>query len=492
MIGLPKDIDWPKFTLEYRLLEQGQPYANFADTWQTDIDNAISKYPRIYLQLPRGHDKTERFAWWSLLWLNTTHAHRGYACGVDRDNAKLFRDASKKIRALHPSLFANIEVEKHVVYSKDTGSYIETISSDANSAYGLNFDLLIVNDFHAWPDKDFWEVLWTACEKKPNIRVWMESNALTLGTESFQWIAQFRDDFIRKIGVDGWKQETGEREWWHYIPDRFLAKWQEHALKNWETTLHPSTYRRLIQNQDCSDSESYVTPEQVEAVTTLSGPSNTLYSPGGRVVTAIDLGLKKDATAIASVQLMKDVNKKVNLKLLCLEVFTGTIDDPVLLTDVEQEVNRQRKLYSSQVIADPWNLQTLIQKYSWINEWTFSSQHVQQLTHHLYRVISDKQIELYPDAGLARHSDNKEWTLQKELIQAVLKQTSYGQRVDHRAGGYSDRLIAVGMCCHHLLAESGPPLLVERKKERKWQPQELLGSQVIDGWADTKGKLLRL
>ena len=36
---------------------------------------------------------------------------------------------------------------------------------------------------------------------------------------------------------------------------------------------------------------------------------------------------------------------------------------------------------------------------------------------------------------------------------------SYGTRVDHRAGGFSDRLMALGMACHTLLGGTLPKKL---------------------------------
>src|SRR3990167_8250409 len=117
MQGLQKEIDWVTLTHRSRILDvRGADgnmltYLNTAEPWQLQIDKAITEYPRVYLQLARGHDKTDRYAWWSLLWLESTEGCKGYCCGVDRDNARLFRDSSKKLAALHPDLFSDIVVE---------------------------------------------------------------------------------------------------------------------------------------------------------------------------------------------------------------------------------------------------------------------------------------------------------------------------------------------------------------------------------------------
>lgn len=493
MVGLPTTTDWARFTRENRLLDVGKTYKSIVEPWQTEIDNGIARCPRTYLQLPRGHDKTERYAWWSLLWLETTQACRGYAAGVDRDNAKLFRDAAKKLKALHPHLFNNIEVEKHTVFSKETGSYIETISSDVNSAYGLNFDLLIVNDFHAWDNYEFWEVLWTACEKRPDIRVWMESNALTLGTPGAEWVSRFRK-WVSTAGVRSLVRGTSKPEWFYFNPPKFLATWQAHKLEQWKATLLPSTYRRLIDNQDMSGQESFVTEDQVAAITTLPGPSMGRYAERGAVVTSVDLGLRKDCTAVASVQLLpsekiadpKNPNKFTRapqrVHLLALDVIVGNVDEPVQIDDAEKLAFLHRERYKAHpIICDPWQAIAMVQRHPGIcEEWKYTGGSVAQLTSILYRMIADGNLRIYPEAGRSLMSDGEDWDLQKELTHAVVKPMSYGDRVDHRSGGFADRLMAVGMACHRLLGGVLPRAPVVKVEEKPVQPAWLL--EKLDAW----------
>ena len=486
-----------------RILDDGTPYKERGEDWQFEIDAAISCHERVYLQLARGHDKTDRFAWWSLLWLCSTSAARGYCAGVDRDNAALFRDSSRKLKAIHPELFSAIEVQKNIVLNHETGSYIETISSDADSAYGLNFDLLIINDFHAWPDKTFWEVLWTACFKKPGIRVWMESNALTYGEEDVQWKYEFRK-WVQLEGSALPKEENGGC--WHFFaPPRFLAKWQASGLDQWRKTLHPAQYQRLINNIDTTGECAFVTEEQVKAIILLKGPSDAVQQrenkgeKKGYVVTGCDIGLKKDATAICSVQSLP-VQKGCPPKfhLLALDVLTGSPGDPVLIREVEQLMLLHRFRYKSYpVLFDPWQAAALIQKYSgFVEEWPFTTKHVSELTQLLYRSIADKNLSIYPQAGKAMqgsYGTKEEWTLEREMVQAVIKEMSYGQRIDHQAGGYSDRIMALGMCIHYLSSEASIPRLSAPKPEGnekdKWN-----GGKVIDEWNDAvkPGKAMAL
>lgn len=499
MIGLPKHIDWAKFTRENRVLDNQVPYAQIQEPWQAEIDKGIAEFPRVYLQLARGHDKTDRYSWWSMLWLQTTTASRGYAVGVDRDNAKLFRDSAKKHKALHPELFREIEVEKHVVFSKETGSYIETISSDVQSAYGLNFDLIIVNDFHAWENYEFWEVLWTACRKKPDIRVWMESNALTLGTPGADWVSKFRK-WVRDEGTLR-KDTAGHAEWFYYNPPKFLAGWQKHALDEWKATLIPSTYRRLIENQDSSGDESFLTEEQIDAVTTLKGPVKERATIKGPTVTTLDFGLVKDATCISTLQMLprerREVDGKVvkdppKIHLLAMDVLAGTRDEPVQLDQAEKLAFEHRQRYKSVIYADPWQAKSFIQRYPGIvHEWPITGGSVAQMTRILYRCVADGNLALYPNAGEAMMSDGEVWDLRRELLSAVIKEMSYGSRVDHRSGGFSDRLVTVGMACHVLLNGAIPRQPARKEEDTPATLDAKLNKWVndqVDEWVEQSEK----
>jgi hypothetical protein len=482
--GLPREVDWAQFTKENRILDNEKPYRETGEPWQFEIDQAINDHQRVYLQLARGHDKTDRYAWWSLLWLSTTVASRGYCVGVDADNAALFRDSSKKLCALHPELFRDIDIQKKIVLNKKTGSWIETISSDVDSAYGLNFDLLIVNDFHAWPDKAFWEVLWTACFKKPGIRVWLESNALTYGEEDTTWKYDFRK-WVRDKGVN---IKEGDGKWFFFCPPKFLAGWQSSALNQWKETLHPAQYNRLINNIDTTGEASFVTEEQVNAISTIA-PTPNLSKREGIVATGIDLGIKKDSTAIATVQSVPVLpGRPAQLRLLALDVLSGSSDDPLSFRLIEETYLDHVKRYHSNIhLADPWNAAALIQKHSRLQEWAFTTAHVRELTQILYRVIADKQFLIYPKAGRAIQK-REEWDLQRELVQAVVKEMSYGNRIDHQSGGFSDRIMAVGMCIHYLMSEGNLP----KQKQTSTAHEDSWSKKIIADWDKPQQSILRI
>ena len=110
------------------------------------------------------------------------------------------------------------------------------------------------------------------------------------------------------------------------------------------------------------------------------------------------------------------------------------------------------------MIVDPWNLRKTIQERvgDWpIEEFTFSPAHLMQLTSNVFRHVVGKQIEIFSNAGPAQQGKEL-WNLQRELVTAIIRQMSYGERIDHRKSGYTDRIIALGMALWWLGQNSFP------------------------------------
>jgi hypothetical protein len=168
------------------------------------------------------------------------------------------------------------------------------------------------------------------------------------------------------------------------------------------------------------------------------------------------LGISKAAAAVAAVGRVKGLKPA---RLLDLRVFPGSKISPVQIHDVEECIEDMRANHEAHgVVLDPWNMRKTIQDREavWpIEEFNFSPANLMRLTSDVFRRVVSRQLEIYPDAGPAIQNRDT-WTLQKELQTAVIRQMSYGERIDHRASGYTDRIIAVGMALWWLGKERLP------------------------------------
>jgi hypothetical protein len=151
----------------------------------------------------------------------------------------------------------------------------------------------------------------------------------------------------------------------------------------------------------------------------------------------LDLGLTKDRTAFAIVHVDPDDGQTIVLDEL--QVWAGTRRRPFQIETVERAlVDAKRRYGRLRVSADPWQLKGSIQRLSagkvQIREFVFSAGSVAKLSAVLYELISDASLQVFDDPEL-----------EQEILGLQVIQTASGWRIDHRAGGFSDRAMALGM-----------------------------------------------
>jgi len=425
-------IDWMSFIKNERYLENNIQYRKLAEPWQFAIDQALLSNDKVYVEFPRGHDKTGRLACHALCWLLDGENKIGYAAGVDKDNAKLFRDEMKAQSRRNSKFFGVIEFYNYVVENPKNNNQLVILASDAPSNIGLKFNLLLINDFVDWKDQDFFEVLLSATGKFPGVKIWVESNAGRV-KRGYKW--NFRE----------YARESSQ--WFFRTTKKWLPSW---TAKEWfEEQRHillPATYRRLIGNEWIEDADSFLTIDQVNGITMPYLPYLVKPDPIEFVATGCDLGQTKAAAVVATVGSDKDANKP--FRLLDITVFPGSRDNPPLIRDVESAIESHMKRFQSNaIVIDPWQMRKTIQDHEvdWpIEEYTFTPASVMHLTSEVFRNVVNKHLEIYPSAGPAVQA-NELWDLQRELSDAIIRQMGYGERIDHRRSGYTDRITAVGM-----------------------------------------------
>ncbi|MCX6762177.1 MAG: hypothetical protein NT093_00130, partial [Candidatus Moranbacteria bacterium] len=69
-----------------------------------------------------------------------------------------------------------------------------------------------------------------------------------------------------------------------------------------------------------------------------------------------------------------------------------------------------------------------------IEEFTFTSSTIQKLSQNLYFLFHNGLIRIFPHKQL-----------EEELLNLSAEEKSYGWRIDHKQGGYSDHVISIGM-----------------------------------------------
>jgi hypothetical protein len=307
------------------------------------------------------------------------------------------------------------------------GSRIRVISSDVPSAYGLGGThrrfRLICDELVTWRDERLFEALIGSTGKVADVQSIVLSNAGFGEGQSWQWRV---------------RESARVEEWGRlFAPKGVIASWiTPEWLAQMNVLLPPSAYARVILNEWTTGSGDFVSPEQWARCVDEDLYAQTRGEQGVRYYGGLDLGLTKDRTALAICH-----HSAGQVTLDELMVWQGSRSEPVSITAIEQAVIDAADRYPSlHVLADPWQLKGSLERLRGkvsVDEFVFSPQSVQRLSTTLYQSISAARLRTYPDAELER-----------EVTSLLVVEREGGWRMDHRAGGYSDRAVALAMALH--------------------------------------------
>jgi terminase large subunit-like protein len=423
------------FRREQLVLPNGKRLGEIEEPWQTEGvfkpldakgEDGEPLYKLLYFELPRGHAKTAALAAEALTSAFLDGDIRVYFAAGDQGQARIAFEMLTGFLRRNSELAKSFRVLRDSVEVKATGARIEVLASDAPTVYGLgglSEKLLICCDeLWVWPDRRLFDALFSATAKAQSWRVLVASNA---GFDSTSLAFEVREQC----------RTQADPQFYLFSPDGVQASWiKPKDLETQRRSLPPDVYQRLYENRWTEGASSLITRPELEAcIDPFWRPQ--LEGSGFDYHVGLDLGLTRDRTARAIVHFDRQSNQVV---LDALRVWEGSRSSPVQIAEVERdllEVNQRFR--RSRFRLDPWQLagsQQRLQGKLDISEFKFSGESVRRLSESLLSLIKAKQLKLFPDPELER-----------ELLRLEAKQTSYGWRLDHRAGGYSDRAIAVAI-----------------------------------------------
>jgi hypothetical protein len=439
-----------EFRMQCRVLDDGRLYGEAFEPWQEEfLFVPISQGKNAYIELPRGHDKTGAVAWISIEWLIFGDPEQSIiVAAADKEQAQiLLTDLDAQVRRV-PALQKMLKVKTYEVVFPEKHSRLKVIPADAGSSYGLKPTRLIIEELHAWAGSSAVELkdsLWGSIAKR-RAQVVVITNAGT----GRDWKWQFREAFRAEAGED-------PERWHFYSAPGWVAKFSEKEKRRLELGMHPLSRRRFIENEWLEEAEgAFCTTAQAWDCVVNYDPMAIARPP--LVAQGIDLGLTHDAAVVSVVGMDYDGA----CSLLSMHVFPGSKEDPVLIEAVEEVAKANMASWQPLATAiDPWQAASTIQRIGpalRAEEFTFSTRRLQELTDALWQRVSSTRLRFWPGAGRAVQK-GEDWDLHRELKEAVVKETTYGSRIDHRAGGYSDRLISMGMAIWRLAQETLAPAM---------------------------------
>lgn len=303
------------------------------------------------------------------------------------------------------------------------GSRIRIISSDVASSWGHGGThrrfRVICDELATWKDEDLWSALSSATGKTKNTQTLILSNAGFDRGHSWVW----------KV-----REAARTEPWGHlYSTPGIVASWVTQEWIDQQQVLLPATaFARVILNEWTTGSGDFITEEEWRrCVDERLSPGRPIK--GARYRGGLDLGLVKDRSCLTIVH-----RSGAHIVLDEMTVWQGSRAEPVSITAIELAVISASRRYTTlKISCDPWQLRGSIERLQPrvnIEPFNFSATSVQHLSVALHSAITSQTLKVYPDAELER-----------EVLALRVIESANGWRFDHRAGGYSDRAVALSM-----------------------------------------------
>ncbi len=371
-----------------------------------------------WVELSRGHQKTNAVAAVAIAEALSEHSTEVVCLAADLDQARLVIDAIAGQCFRNPKLGAAFRQGKDEFVVRRNRSTIKVYASDAPSFYGIGVGArrlrIVCDELTQWPTRAMFDAALSTMPKVTDSQMIVITNAGIVGS----WQEEARAAFA----------EAG----YLFAAPGIIASWikQEDIDR---LRLPGPVRRRYFGNEWTLSAGDFITEAMLRAC--VDEDWEPQWCGREAYTIGLDLGLTHDRTVRAVCHYDDDTQAVV---LDALRVWEGTRDNPVSIAAVEADLIRCNELFDRpSIICDPWQLKGSLERMRGqldIREYAFSGPSVMKLSETLYSLISAGNLRLFPDKEL-----------EMELLRLQVKQTAVGWRIDHQAGGFSDRAIALGL-----------------------------------------------
>src|SRR4030042_2451702 len=133
------------------------------DVYGTVKENGLRQYKYVYIEIPKKNGKSELAAAAALYHLYADHERNGevYGCAADKEQATLVFDVAEDMVEMAPALNkrANFNKSTKLITDRRCGFFYKVMSSEAYTKHGLNLSACIIDELHAQPNRDLWDVM---------------------------------------------------------------------------------------------------------------------------------------------------------------------------------------------------------------------------------------------------------------------------------------------------------------------------------------------
>ena len=438
LIEYKKDI--VVFLQEQYILENGKPIILeefqkkiLRNIFQVKDANGFRKYNLALVGIPKKNGKSTLASGIALymLFADVTNAEV-YSVAGDKDQAKIIFQMTKRAIERNPILLDSVKIYKDEIIVPSTNSIYKVLSADAPTAHGLNPTCVIFDELWNQPSRDLYDALTQSPVRKEPLTFVVTYAGIDQTSLLYE---------LYKTGV-----QKKDAKMFFYWSEKNLSSWvTEEYLEQQRMRLPAGVYQRLHENKWVQGENAFISKSELDKCIDcmlkpqLGGKENIKY------YLAVDLGLTRDRTVL-TVCHKSDADNLVYLDYI--RTFSGTKNNPVLISDVEEAImscNKSFNIFCN--ILDPWQMKSTAERLKRlikIEEFTFTSNSIQKLSQNLYYLFHNSLIRIFPHK-----------LLEEELLSLNAEEKSYGWRIDHKSGGFSDHSVSLGMASMYAVQESG-------------------------------------
>ena len=406
------------------------------------------RHRQALVGLPRKSGKSAMLSSLALYELLTgSQGGEVFTVASTKDQARIVFGTTRRMVELDPELSGAVKLYKDAIEVPDTGSIMRVMAAEAPQLEGLNPTFVIVDEVHALPDDQLWNVMALAMAARPDpMMVGITTAGVKydrLGSESLAYRTFL---YGQRVASKEIEDKTFGMAWW-------APKVEDADHRD------PKVWRQAnpgfgdLQSEEDFESAVLRTPEAEFRTKRLNlwVDSANAWMPSGAwdgcaeereipkgadVVLALDGSWNDDSTALIAVQVPKSEDEKPHIVVAGLWERPPNADDhwTVDMADVEQRIREVCRYWTvHEVAADPYRLQRTIQdlEEEGIPMVVFpqSAARMSPATAAMFEAVMNKTLTHDGDKRLARHVGN-----------CVLKVDARGSRVVKESRGTSKKI----------------------------------------------------
>jgi phage terminase large subunit-like protein len=126
--------------------------------------DGLRRYRTCYIEIPRKNGKSSLAAGLALylLYCDGEPGAEIVSAAADRQQAAITFDIARAMVEASPALRALTKIYRRELVVPSSGSIYRVISAEAYSKHGMNLHAAVVDELHAWPDRELLDVLATS------------------------------------------------------------------------------------------------------------------------------------------------------------------------------------------------------------------------------------------------------------------------------------------------------------------------------------------